>query len=217
MYIKRDYYGFRGEYQRGDTQIYLKKTKFKIKTFEPIHEMLEGGTKTDWSKRISIEECILLLKKQLSVCDGTIDPIQLHECIYKENIGYFKNAETPNILLYNEENAIKRFMEQSVDGYQFVISDGNGSIEVIPLGIRNYSQNVFEISYSSSLKDICNVVLSVNRLRIEDDKALVATKNFEWNMNEYVEVHSLNELYYRKEKGFLLRGSYQILVKARNS
>lgn len=217
MYIKRDYYGFRGEYQRGDTQIYLEKTKFNIKTFEPIHEMLEGGTKTDWSKRISIEECILLLKKQLSVCDGTIDLKQLQEYIYKENIGYFKNAETPNILLYNEENTIKRFMEQSVDGYQFVISDGNGSIEIIPLGITNYSQNVFEISYSSSLKDVRNVVLSVNRIRIEDNKVWVATKDFKWNMNEYVEVHSLNELYYRKEKRFLLRGLYQISVMARNS
>ena len=217
MYIKRDYYGFRGEYQRGDTQIYLEKNKFKIKTFEPIHEMLEGGTKTDWSKRISIEECILLLKKQLSVCDSTIDPKQLQECIYKENIGYFKNSETPNIFLYNEENTIKRFMEQSVDGYQFVISDGNGSIEIIPLGIIDYSQNVFEISYSSSLKDVRNVVLSVNRIRIEDNKVWVATKDFKWNMNEYVEVHSLSELYYRKEKRFFLRGTYQILVKARSA
>lgn len=217
MYIKRDYYGFRGEYQRGDTQIYLEKTKLKVETFEPIHEMLEGGTKTDWSKRISIDECILLLKKQLSVCDGTMDTKQLQECIYEENIKYFKSTEIPNIVLYNEEKTIKKFMEQSIAGDRFVISDGNGSIEIEPLDIMNYPDNVFEISYSLASKDIRNVVICVNRIQIEDNKVQIATKGFGWHMNGYVEVRSLNELSYKKEKGFLLRGSYQISVKARST
>lgn len=71
MCIKGDYYGFRGEYKRGDTQIYLDKDQWEIKMFEPIHEMLEGATKTNYMDRISIEECITLLNRQLSVCDGT--------------------------------------------------------------------------------------------------------------------------------------------------
>lgn len=215
MYIKGDYYGFRGEYRRGDSQIYLEKTKFNIKTFEPIHEMLEGGTKTKYMDRISIEDCISLLKKQLSVCDGTMDAKQLQEYIYKENMLYFKNTEIPNIVSYNEENTIKKFMEQSIDGYLFVISDGNSSIEIEPLAITNYSENVFEISYSLISKDMRKLVLSVNRIQIEDDKVRVVIKDFEWHMNGYAEVRSLNELSYKKEKGFLLRGLYQISVKAR--
>lgn len=217
MYIKGDYYGFRGEYQRGDTQIYLEKTKFKIKTFEPIHEMLEEGTKTHYMDRISMEECISLLKKQLSVCNGTLDKKQLQEYIYKENILYFKSTEIPNVVSYNEENTINKFMEQSVDGYQFIISDGNSTIEIEPLDVTNYSGNIFEISYSSTSKDIRKLVLSVNRIQIEDDKVRVTTKGFAWHMNGYVEVRSLNELSYRKEKGFLLHGFYRISVKAKGA
>lgn len=217
MYIKGDYYGFRGEYQRGDTQIYLEKTKLKIKTFEPIHEMLEGGTKTNYMDRITIEKCILLLKKQLSVCDGTIDSEQLQECIYKENMLYFKNTEIPNIISYYETNSIKKFMDQSVAGYRFVISDGNGFIEIDPLGITNYPENIFEISYSLTSKDIRKLVLCVNKIQIEDNKTRIATKDFDWYMNGYAEVRSLNELSYRKEKGFLLQGLYKISVKARSA
>ncbi len=217
MYIKGDYYGFRGEYQRGDTQIYLDKDQWEIETFEPIHEMLEGATKTYYMDRISIEECIALLNNQLSVCDGTMDNKQLQECIYKETIMHFKSTEIPDIVSYKETNAIKKFMEQSVSRYQFVISDGNGSIEIDPLSITNYSQNVFEISYSLFSKDIRNVVLSVNRIQIENNKVRITTKDFEWHMDEYVEVRSLNELSYKKDKGFLLRGLYQISVKARSA
>lgn len=217
MYIKGDYYGFRGEYQRGDTQIYLDKTNVKIKTFEPIHEMLEGGTKTNCMDRISMKECISLLKKQISVCDGTMDKKQLEECIYKENVLHFKNTAIPDVVSYNNANTIKKFMEQPVDGYRFVISDGNSSIEIDPLDITNYSENVFEISYSSNLKDLHKLVLSVNRIQIEDNEARITTKDFEWHMNGYAAVRSLNELSYKKEKGFLLRGLYQISVKARST
>lgn len=217
MYIKGDYYGFRGEYKRGDTQIYLEKDKFKIKTFEPIHEMLEGGTKTKYIDRISIEDCILLLKKQISVCDDTMGMEQLQEYIYKENMLYFKNTETPNIVSYNEENTINRFMNQAVAGYRFVISDGNGSIEIDPLDITNYSESIFEISYSLTSKDIRKLVLSVNRIQIEDNKVRIAIKDFEWHMKGYKEVRYLNELFYKKEKGFLLRGFYQISVKDRSA
>lgn len=217
MYIKGDYYGFRGEYRRGDAQIYLKKSELETKTFEPIHKMLEGGTKTNYMDRISIEDCISLLKKQLAVCEGTMDMEQLQEYIYEENMLYFKNTETPNIVSYTEENTIKKFMDQSVSGYRFVISDGNGSVEVEPLDIMNYSENIFEISYSSTSKDIRRLVLSVNRIQIEDNKARIAIKDFEWHMDGYVDIRSLNELSYRKERGFLLRGLYQILVKARNA
>lgn len=217
MYIKGDRYGFRGEYRRGDVQIYLKKSELEIKTLEPIHKMLEGGTKTNYTDRISIEDCISLLKKQLAVCNGTMDREQLQEYIYEENMLHFKNTETPNMVSYTEENTIKKFMDQSVTGYCLVISDGNGSIEIEPLDIINYSENIFEISYSLTSKDIRRLVLCVNRIQIEDNKARITTKDFEWHMNEYADIHSLNELSYRKEKGFLLRGLYQILVKARSA
>ena len=48
MTLKGDNIGFRGQYQRGDSQIFLNKVKFgNVITLEPIHRLMQDYIKMD--------------------------------------------------------------------------------------------------------------------------------------------------------------------------
>ncbi len=48
MYLKKDNQGFKGLYDRGSVQVYLKTKNFSCNTLEPIHILLEEVTKDNW-------------------------------------------------------------------------------------------------------------------------------------------------------------------------
>lgn len=68
MILKEDNNGYRGQYQRGDSQIYLNKEMYTgIVTFEPLHMLMEEATFEEMEKRISIQKCIEYLELQRKI------------------------------------------------------------------------------------------------------------------------------------------------------
>lgn len=65
--IKNSAYGFDGEYRRDEPEIYLNPEDAGVATFEPLHRLLEGATRYDRSKRITIEDAICLLQQQRDI------------------------------------------------------------------------------------------------------------------------------------------------------
>ena len=91
MTLKGDNIGFRGQYQRGDVQIYLAKENYdNVVTLEPIHKLMEESTCEEMEKRISIQRCIEYLELQCKI---------LNEREYE-----LLPAEVVNQLLYDEHS-----------------------------------------------------------------------------------------------------------------
>lgn len=68
MTLKGDNIGFRGQYQRGEVQIYLNKEDYdNVITLEPIHKLMEEATFEEMEKRISIQKCIEYLELQRKI------------------------------------------------------------------------------------------------------------------------------------------------------
>lgn len=68
MTLKGDNIGFRGQYQRGEVQIYLNKEDYdNVITLEPIHKLMEEATFEEMGKRISIQKCIEYLELQRKI------------------------------------------------------------------------------------------------------------------------------------------------------
>lgn len=84
MFLNNNDGGFSGEYNPSNGFVYLRNV-FNVETIEPIHELLILSTKEYWEDRITIDDCISLLIKQLTVCEGTIGKKELVELINKEN------------------------------------------------------------------------------------------------------------------------------------
>lgn len=121
MLVKKDTWGFKGEYTRKEWY-YLNKEYYNIQTFEPLHRLLEGATKDDYLSRINIDECINHLTEQIAVIDGT-----------------HKNIE--ELALCEASNEIKYKIPPEIQTYQKVEQINNILQKVIPYARINISSD----------------------------------------------------------------------------
>lgn len=212
--------GFRGEYRRDDPQIYFDNKIFKSETLEPIHIMMEYGTKRNPKDRIDIETCKTLLQKQLAIFDGCMDKNEMNKLIYDEQTKYFIENTKPDTRIYTEELSIRKYMEQSTNEYRFSITDGDKVINIDPTRIKRNADNIYEISFDFADRKLCHIILCVSEIQIDYLNNVIIKTKGEFdphlsNINEYVELNQLSRMIYGKDRKLLLKGNYDIKVEAR--
>lgn len=111
MTLKGDNIGFRGQYQRGDVQIFLNKENFgDVITLEPIHKLIEQATFEDMNKRISIHQCIDYLELQLNLLNERerelLSDELVSQLLYDEHSKMVIERAKPDELIYEDEGTI---------------------------------------------------------------------------------------------------------------
>ena len=111
MTLKGDNIGFRGQYQRGEVQIYLNKEDYdNVITLEPIHKLIEQATFEDMNKRISIHQCIDYLELQryfLDERERELLSIELvSRLLYDEHSKMIIERTKPDELIYEDKGTI---------------------------------------------------------------------------------------------------------------
>lgn len=111
MTLKGDNIGFRGQYQRGDTQIFLNKKSFgDVITLEPIHKLIEEATCEDMNKRISINKCIDYLELQRKILDekerDLLSDEVIDQLLYDEYSKMVIEHAEPDELIYKDKDTI---------------------------------------------------------------------------------------------------------------
>lgn len=117
MTLKEDNIGYRGKYQRGDMQICLNKEKYReVKTFEPIHRLMEEATCDDMLQRIAIDKCIEYLEEQLDIIDGKQNTREskavLDRLLYDEYTKEFIASKKPKIMIYEAGGPIYKLLKE---------------------------------------------------------------------------------------------------------
>lgn len=107
MTLKGDNIGFRGQYQRGDVQIFLNKENFDdVITLEPIHKLIEEATFEDMNKRISIHQCIDYLELQCKLLSEReremLSDELVSQLLYDEHSKTIIERAVPGQLIYEE-------------------------------------------------------------------------------------------------------------------
>ena len=115
MVIKKDSCGFRGQYHRSDKRIYLQKKEYDVRTFEPLHRLMEQATDEEMGKRITIKECIVLLEQQLAVLeDYSVEKLPEEEldalCRAEEACAFISQNE-PDEYIYTDRAEIYRYLD----------------------------------------------------------------------------------------------------------
>lgn len=110
MIIVEDNRGFRGPYTR-KYGIYLKKERYRVRTFEPLHRLMESATVNEYEKRITIEQCITYLKEQLAVITNESDNIEQLE--FEENIKEISNNIEPSEISYVDAGVIHSILKST--------------------------------------------------------------------------------------------------------
>ncbi|MBQ9984206.1 MAG: protein kinase [Lachnospiraceae bacterium] len=111
MTLKGDNIGFRGQYQRGDVQIFLNKEHFgNVITLEPIHKLIEKATYEEMDKRISIHQCIDYLELQCKLLSERerklLSDELVSELLYDEHSKMIIERAEPDQLIYEDKDTI---------------------------------------------------------------------------------------------------------------
>ncbi len=156
MYIKNDNFGFRGEYRRNDLQIYLNKSNYvrdNVKTFEPIHLLLEKGTKDDFNERIGINECINLLQDQIDIQNNKID---CKKYILNEESKLLLNSTRESKRVYtNDFKQIISFIDNVISsnlGCAFYVREYGKEFEINPIKMIDEGDNKVTILLNDNCK-----------------------------------------------------------------
>ena len=161
MTLKEDAIGFRGQYQRGDAQIYLNKEKYEnVVTLEPIHKLMEEATFDEMRKRISIAKCIEYLELQCkimiepkSISKGKIDQLQYEE--YSKRV--IANNE-PDEVSYTDKNIISDMLKGIISLADFYIE----SIET------NRREQIQITDIVAEQRDSCKLLLYIDGNKIKE-------------------------------------------------
>ncbi len=192
MYIKRDGYGFRGEYMRGMSQVYLDKRKFDVSTFEPIHELLEKATRHKWQERLTIEECSDQIRKQINVCESSIHNSILNQYIYREELTYFQSVVEPNIKVYSDKTDIYNCLSKTIRYCRLEILSDSESYTICPEIIRRENRDLYLLTERISENYVRNYLMNIVRLEIGENQPVFYTNKFELTDENYVSISALS-------------------------
>lgn len=104
--VKRQEHGFYGEYRRDLDDIYLNPQEFGVKTFEPMHRLMEGATRHDFHKRIDLDQFIELLKEQQEIVSGEPADSMINALKTQEALTQAAFSQIPNRRAYNNRLGI---------------------------------------------------------------------------------------------------------------
>lgn len=180
MTIKEDNIGFRGEYSRGDIQIYLDKTRYNVLTFEPIHKLLEEATYEVMDKRITIEKCIkyLELQKQIVVRNkreqlpaGFVQQLQ-----YEENNRKIISKIEPDSLVYERKPDIYKVLEEIISVANVYIKNLSDERAVSQIQISDFSINsdgTCQLLYFYNGKKVKEYLCSIKKMTYSKKEELI--------------------------------------------
>lgn len=204
MTLKEDNIGFRGQYYRGDMQIYLDKDVYGVATLEPIHKLMEKSTYEDMNKRIVIEKCIEYLKLQIQVLKGdTQERIVgnfVRQLQYEENSREIISKSKPDELVYKDKHSIYEILGKVIpfaDIYVKSLYDKE-NIKQIQVSDFNVSSNgICKLLYYYNGKRIREYLFIAKKMTYSKQKRLMI-----FNLNDFDAVEKEYVSYDRSQGGF---------------
>ena len=212
MTLKGDNIGFRGQYQRGDVQIFLNKENFDdVITLEPIHKLIEEATFEDMNKRISIHQCIDYLELQCKLLSEReremLSDELVSQLLYDEHSKTIIERAVPGQLIYEDKDTIFTMLkgiipiskikvkslidEQKVKQIQLTdFQVGIGGVCKLlyfnnGIKVKEYLLEINKMSYSNLNSDI---VLELNNIDLVDKEYVAYSETMHGFGNVYPKI-----------------------------
>lgn len=167
MTIKDDTNGFRGTYDRKDSQRYINKRSYEnVSTFEPIHKMLESITAENMNDRMSISECIDNIDEQIAILEDPlqVDNYRLNQLTYEENCREIIEGNVPDEVSYTEHTVIVKMIVGLIRNAEFSINNGLYTKKIQVNTVHDDSEGfIFLDSYWDG-KKVYEFVFKVNKM-----------------------------------------------------
>ena len=209
MYLKKDTYGFYGEYSRSTSVYYNAFESDKIKCSEPLQLLFEKSTYDEIDKRISLDEFIFLLEEQISILDNTINEMKFQKYCNEEVTQYYIENIRADKLVYDNNEKVENFLKSITDStYIKIIDDSRMYQEKLENYYISLSDDAFYLKVMMFNK---NISLCFNVKKLEYDLSnKVATIIIENKdaLIEGIKAFDKEEVFF--EKNFYLPDKYTI-------
>lgn len=173
MYLKEDKYGFKGEYTRGDPQIYLKLKQCSDKTMEPLHQLLEGATKHEWADRFLIDNCIDLLKREILILLGEFPVEEEQAYSKKERLLFYKANIKADATTYEDSKKITTFLYDMKPTLEISSMLWREKVVLHPITVREEGTNFYIFTQELGTEMVQRFALHIRRLEIGENMVTV--------------------------------------------
>lgn len=172
MTLKGDNIGFRGQYQRGDAQIYLNKESFgDVITLEPIHKLIEQATCEDMNKRISIHQCIDYLELQCKLLNDGGSELSSNQVVsqllYDEHSKMVVERAVPDEVIYEDKTIIFNMLRGVIPVSQIMVKslkDEKKTNQIQLTDFRVDTGGICKFLYYNNGNRIKEYMLDVNKM-----------------------------------------------------
>lgn len=182
--------GFPGEYSRKNNLVYIERGKLNIKTAEPLHQMLEGATKDNYWERITLLQCLALLKDQLKIVREEAPENVLNKWIYEENTNRISETLQSDEKVYTKNTHILKILTSMINTAGLIFVEPGKETPICKLRKANLlKDNVFEIEivnpYQAGQKKTIKLWLNSIHLKkdltyeIDSNEFLIDTSNIQ--------------------------------------
>lgn len=174
MILKEDNNGYRGQYQRGDSQIYLNKEMYTgVVTFEPLHMLMEEATFEEMEKRISIQKCIEYLELQRKIINNQERNLLPEELIsnllYSEDSKRMIAFTKPDELVFEDNKKMMDILKKIIKNSYICVKAseyGKEETRINVTDIKHERDKLFRLFYhDGSGKKIKEYLLYITKIR----------------------------------------------------
>lgn len=172
MTLKGDNIGFRGQYQRGDVQIFLNKENFgDVITLEPIHKLIEQATFEDMNKRISIHQCIDYLELQRNLLDEKERELLSNELVsrllYDEHSKMIIERTKPDELIYEDKGTIFSMLRGVIPISKIMVKSLNDEQKTKQIQLTDFqvgSGGICKMLYFNNGIKVKEYIMEINKM-----------------------------------------------------
>lgn len=172
MTLKGDNIGFRGQYQRGDVQIFLNKENFgDVITLEPIHKLIERATFEDMNKRITIHQCIDYLELQRKLLNERerelLSDELVSQLLYDEHSKMVIERAEPDELIFEDEGTIFSMLRGVVPISKIMVKSLNDEQKTKQIQLTDFrvdTGGICKLIYFNNGIKVKEYVLEINKM-----------------------------------------------------
>lgn len=171
MSLAKNGYGFTQRYSRSEDSIYLKSILRIPQTLEPIHLLMEGATYDDYMKRISIDDCVQLLKKQIAIFNRTLPQIELEEYIRDEIFNEDSQSLKADVMIIDSSYGINERLNKRAIRSKMIIAEPGRDYNIgILLSAQQVEEHVYELTFDHISGSLTprrkKLIFRINEIRI---------------------------------------------------
>lgn len=217
MILKRNNEGFDGRYKRGKKVQYLDKNEYGVKTFEPIHQLIENSTFDEITERIGIDECITLMQQQKGIINGKLDEKTINDLAILELSKEFEFNSFPDAFIYNDPSVIFEYLRKLFPYVKIFVQfeKSEEKKQILATSLRLLGDRTFQLKCYMGNQIKKEFLFDVERMEClndNSDKMLATIKLLPKRVEKgYVEFS--NGGFESANEKIIIAGDYQIIVE----